>query len=308
MNFDIRYLRYRVRGRTAAEWAAINEVLLDRELGLETDTRKFKFGDGSTAWNALAYAGGGDAGGTPEMRVADGYIQFRPSESEQWLDLIALSDLAGPPGASAEFRATATHLQWRLVGSGAWINLVPLSALAGPSGFYTGPTAPAGDRLWLDTAANELKWYDGTAWQTLVVGKEGPPGPKGASSGQFLFGAGDRVRTLPPGTKALVPVTFAGEIRSARMVLVTIDGAPGTLQVDLRRCSFDDYTFGRPSAADSVTGGKPISIVNGFKIADDELLAWEKTFGTDDVFVAVVVSRSVNVAHFALVLRTEKDE
>lgn len=60
MNFDIRYLRYRVRGRTAAEWAAINEVLLDRELGLETDTRKFKFGDGLTPWSDLAYAGGGE--------------------------------------------------------------------------------------------------------------------------------------------------------------------------------------------------------------------------------------------------------
>ena len=61
MNFDIRYLRYRVRGRTAAEWAALNEVLLERELGLETDTRKFKFGDGRTAWLDLEYANAGDA-------------------------------------------------------------------------------------------------------------------------------------------------------------------------------------------------------------------------------------------------------
>lgn len=49
-------VRFKVRGRTAANWTADNEVLLERELGLETDTRKFKFGDGVTAWNSLAYA------------------------------------------------------------------------------------------------------------------------------------------------------------------------------------------------------------------------------------------------------------
>lgn len=51
-------IRFKVRGRLAADWTSGNEVLLDRELGLETDTRKFKFGDGATAWNSLAYASG----------------------------------------------------------------------------------------------------------------------------------------------------------------------------------------------------------------------------------------------------------
>ena len=50
------HVRFKVRGRTAAAHTALNEVLLDRELGLETDTGKFKFGDGATAWNSLAYA------------------------------------------------------------------------------------------------------------------------------------------------------------------------------------------------------------------------------------------------------------
>ena len=42
--------------RTAAQWSAANPVLLRGELGVESDTRKFKFGDGSTAWNSLGYA------------------------------------------------------------------------------------------------------------------------------------------------------------------------------------------------------------------------------------------------------------
>jgi hypothetical protein len=45
-----------LRGGTAAAWTSANPVLADKEPGVETDTRRFKFGDGVTAWNSLAYA------------------------------------------------------------------------------------------------------------------------------------------------------------------------------------------------------------------------------------------------------------
>jgi len=44
------------RRDTAAAWTSANPVLAVGEIGLETDTTKFKFGNGSTAWNSLAYA------------------------------------------------------------------------------------------------------------------------------------------------------------------------------------------------------------------------------------------------------------
>lgn len=44
-----------IRRGTAAQWTTANPILAVAEMGLETDTKKFKFGDGSTAWNALAY-------------------------------------------------------------------------------------------------------------------------------------------------------------------------------------------------------------------------------------------------------------
>lgn len=44
-----------LRNDTAENWSSSNPVLLLGELGLETDTGKFKCGDGSTAWNSLAY-------------------------------------------------------------------------------------------------------------------------------------------------------------------------------------------------------------------------------------------------------------
>ena len=47
---------FRVRRDTAANWASANPVLKLGEPGLETDTRRIKYGDGSTAWNSLGYS------------------------------------------------------------------------------------------------------------------------------------------------------------------------------------------------------------------------------------------------------------
>lgn len=44
-----------IRG-TAEMWAEVNPILYEGELGLETDTRKFKFGDGIHTWSELEYA------------------------------------------------------------------------------------------------------------------------------------------------------------------------------------------------------------------------------------------------------------
>jgi hypothetical protein len=48
--------RLQNRRDTAANWTANNPTLAAGELGLETDTSKYKIGDGATAWNSLAYA------------------------------------------------------------------------------------------------------------------------------------------------------------------------------------------------------------------------------------------------------------
>ena len=48
----------RHRRDTAANWTANNPVLEAGQIGYETDTLRFKFGNGSTAWNSLAYGVG----------------------------------------------------------------------------------------------------------------------------------------------------------------------------------------------------------------------------------------------------------
>jgi hypothetical protein len=49
-------VRVQLRGDTAANWTAANPVLAAREFAIETDTSRYKIGNGSTAWTSLAYS------------------------------------------------------------------------------------------------------------------------------------------------------------------------------------------------------------------------------------------------------------
>ena len=51
------YARVQNGSDTAENWSTNNPVLLAGEIGIESDTKLYKFGDGVTAWNDLDYAG-----------------------------------------------------------------------------------------------------------------------------------------------------------------------------------------------------------------------------------------------------------
>lgn len=48
-----------IRRGTAAQWTSANPTLASGEFGYESDTSKFKIGNGSTAWTSLSYQGAG---------------------------------------------------------------------------------------------------------------------------------------------------------------------------------------------------------------------------------------------------------
>ena len=88
-------VRIQLRRGTAAEWTATNPVLAAGEMGLETDTGDFKFGNGTDTWSALQYSLGNaidDYIPLSEKGVADGVAT---------LDSSGLVPLAQLPGAAA---------------------------------------------------------------------------------------------------------------------------------------------------------------------------------------------------------------
>jgi hypothetical protein len=50
-------IQIQFRRGTASEWTAANPILAQAEMGIETDTRAYKIGNGATAWASLPYGG-----------------------------------------------------------------------------------------------------------------------------------------------------------------------------------------------------------------------------------------------------------
>lgn len=102
------------RRDTTANWASANPVLAAGEMGINTTTNQFKIGDGTTAWNSLAYA---PLTGT----VAD------------------LDDVTNVTITSA---TNGDLLKWN---GSAWVNAAGYALLASPAltGTPTAPTASA---------------------------------------------------------------------------------------------------------------------------------------------------------------------
>ena len=57
--------RIQIRRDTSERWTEINPLLMEGEMGWETDTRKAKMGNGINNWNDLPY-----------ITVSDGFVLF----------------------------------------------------------------------------------------------------------------------------------------------------------------------------------------------------------------------------------------
>jgi hypothetical protein len=92
------------RRGTAAEWTSANTVLGAGEVGFETDTGRFKIGNGSTAWNSRPYA-------APAPNAVADHAALTTSVHgiEDTSDLVVTADLAPlAPLAGPTFSGTVT--------------------------------------------------------------------------------------------------------------------------------------------------------------------------------------------------------
>lgn len=51
------FIQLQFRRGTAVRWTNANPILAAGEMGIESDTDRFKLGDGVTSWNLLPYGG-----------------------------------------------------------------------------------------------------------------------------------------------------------------------------------------------------------------------------------------------------------
>lgn len=141
-------IRIQYRRGTAAQWTSANPILASGEPGFETDTGKYKLGNGTSVWTALSYVVGAQ----------------------------------GPAGADGE-SAYEIAVDNGFVGSeSAW-----LASLVGPQGDPGNDGGPGadGDSAYQVAVDNGFVGNE-AAWLASLVGSAGSPGSNGAD-GKTIF-------------------------------------------------------------------------------------------------------------------------
>lgn len=115
--------QFQFRRDTAANWTSNNPTLLAGEMGIETDTSKFKIGDGATAWTSLGY--GGLAGPTGSTGAGNVAVQVVATSNQSLTGLPTIDGVTLTNSARLLLTGQSTTSQNGLwitaaTGSGAW--------------------------------------------------------------------------------------------------------------------------------------------------------------------------------------------
>lgn len=95
--------KFRLRRDSAANWASVNPVLGNGEMGIELgNPPKWKVGDGTTAWNALPYGFRGDTGATGPTGPTGPAGATGPQGPQGPQGPIGLTGPAGPKGDTGD--------------------------------------------------------------------------------------------------------------------------------------------------------------------------------------------------------------
>lgn len=167
--------RIQLRRDTAANWAAVNPILADGEIGLEQDTGQFKLGNGTLPYSALPYGGlQGPQGETGPTGPASTWGNI-PGTLANQLDLQAALN-AKAPKASPAFTGDASFAGAIGEGvqtlSGTAVTLDPsagtvqLHVLTGATTYADGLTSGQSMTLMITTGSSYSVTWPALTWLT----------------------------------------------------------------------------------------------------------------------------------------------
>jgi hypothetical protein len=162
------------RRGTAAYWTSVNTILASGEVGFETDTKKFKLGDGSTPWITLEY--------------------------------VATQGPIGPEGPTGKnFKIAKTYTSVALL----LADTSPTNIISGEFAVVVAATTNADNGrvyLWDGTSYSfmvDMAGIDGIVGPAGPAGVDGPPGLQGPAGPQGPTGA-DSIVPGPQGPQGLI--------------------------------------------------------------------------------------------------------
>jgi hypothetical protein len=220
-------IQIQYRRGSASQWTTTNPVLAIGEPGYETDTGKFKVGDGSATWTALPYSSGiqGPTGPTGATGAAGPTGAIGPTGSQ---------GIAGPTGPTGAAGPTGPQGIQGIQG---------VQGVAGPTGptggqGNTGPTGPTGSTPAIGGTNSQVQYnnlgafagstnltFDGTTLTAagLAGPHNGTVGATTANTGAFTTLSASSTVTLSGGTANGVAYLNGSKVVTSGSAL-TFDG------------------------------------------------------------------------------------
>ena len=154
---------------TAASWASINPVLNPGEIGFESDTLKFKFGDGVTPWNSLPYQNASGPTGATGATGPQGIQGITgPTGATGAQGIQGIQGITGPTGATGAQGIQGIQGITGPTGAQGTQGIQGVTGATGSTG-ANGATGPQG-----------IQGIQGITGATGPIGPTGPQGPAGA--------------------------------------------------------------------------------------------------------------------------------
>jgi hypothetical protein len=265
--------KIQIRRDTAANWTSADPTLSTGELGLETDTRKLKSGDGATAWTSLAYYTLGTAG---YAAYADTTANFTGTLQEGGSNVVTAGDLGtnvatflGTPSSSNLASAVTDE-----TGSGALVFGTSPTFVTPVLGTPSSGTATNLTGLPISTGVSGLATNVATFLGTSSSANLASAVTDETGSGALAFATGPTFTGL----------TLAGAVTGADQIVSAVNlkdygevtnaiGATGggTQDIDLNDgnsvsatvdTSANTFTFSNPTASDELCGFT-LTLTNG---------------------------------------------
>lgn len=165
--------RLQVRRGTASGWTSANPTLYAGEIGYETDTKKIKIGDGTTAWNSLGYpvvvpTGFLSGSGINVTTAADG-SSVTISLSDPTIQISDITDFVdGVNDRVADLLTAGSNIQLNYTDNGDNTSSLSIS-VTGVS--ISGHSHSLSDITDVTASATEVNYLDGSILGTGVAGK-----------------------------------------------------------------------------------------------------------------------------------------
>ena len=294
------YKRILLRRDTAANWSSNNPVLSSGEFGYESNTGKYKIGNGSTAWASLAYsiitnlntATLNDLGDVTVTGAADG--DFLRWNGTAWInDAVNLGT-----------DTTGSFVQSLTAGTGVTLSnntgesATPTIAIGQAVGTSDSPSfsnvsitsVPTSDnhaatKAYVDFHAAGIVWHDAARLATAAVLPGTPTYSNGTSGVGATLTATSNARLLVDGTNAStndrVLVKDQADATQNGVYKVTTQGSVSVPYVLTRATDFDASTSYEKIGA----SGDAVYVTSGSYNANQGFITLSTGTGTDGTYV-----------------------